>query len=64
VLLPIIDENDADWEDEVSDYGYSSANGGNVQHLIATAAVDSDPEIWTAAARTQVYDPWYLGCSR
>ncbi|OIW32018.1 hypothetical protein CONLIGDRAFT_629712 [Coniochaeta ligniaria NRRL 30616] len=34
-----------------------------VQHLIATAAVDSDPKTWISAARTQVYDPCYLGCA-
>src|SRR3569833_705910 len=34
-----------------------------VQHLIATATVSSDPEVWLQAARTQAYDSCYLGCS-
>ena len=34
-----------------------------VQHLIAHASVDSDPATWSSAARTQVYDPCYLGCA-
>lgn len=33
-----------------------------VQHLVATAAVDPNPQTWMLAARTQVYDPCYLGC--
>ncbi|KAB5535994.1 hypothetical protein GE09DRAFT_337433 [Coniochaeta sp. 2T2.1] len=33
-----------------------------VQHLIANASVDSDPQTWMTAARKEVYDPCYLGC--
>lgn len=34
-----------------------------VQHLIATAAVSSDPEVWMNEARTKAYDPCYFGCN-
>ncbi|KAH8912425.1 hypothetical protein BR93DRAFT_77056 [Coniochaeta sp. PMI_546] len=33
-----------------------------VQHLIATASVNPNPQTWISAARTQVYDPCYFGC--
>jgi hypothetical protein len=35
----------------------------HVQHLLANASVDSSPATWSSAARTQVYDPCYLGCA-
>ncbi|KAK0615375.1 hypothetical protein B0T17DRAFT_620163 [Bombardia bombarda] len=43
--------------------GTTYALVARVQHLIATAAVDGDPNRWKAAARTQAYDACYLGCN-
>jgi hypothetical protein len=34
-----------------------------VQHLIATAKVNSDPVVWMQEARTKAYDACYYGCN-
>jgi hypothetical protein len=34
-----------------------------VQHLISTAAVNSNPVVWMQAARTNAYDACYYGCN-
>src|ERR1700761_1364455 len=34
-----------------------------VQHLIATAAVNSDPGFWVQEARTMAYEACYNGCN-
>jgi hypothetical protein len=43
--------------------GTTYALVNRVQHLIAAASVDPNPNTWIQAAQTQAYDACYLGCS-